>query len=67
MLRSATTRFCHPVVPVFDSPAMITRDELLYQTADETPRCAIVRMPTPPSTGTLVARMRHRATQLAHS
>jgi hypothetical protein len=47
--------------------AMITRDELLYQAADETPRCVIVRMPTPPSAGTLLARMRHRATQLAHS
>jgi hypothetical protein len=55
------------LVPVFDSLAMITRDELLYRTADETPRCIIVRMPTPPSAGTLLARMRHRATHLAHS
>jgi hypothetical protein len=53
--------------PIFDILAMITRDELLDQTADETPRCVIVRMPTPPSAGTLLARMRHRATQLAHS
>jgi hypothetical protein len=55
------------VVPVFDSLAMITRDELLYQTADETPGCVIVRKPTPPSAETLLARMRHRATRLAHS
>ena len=55
------------LAPVFGSLAMITRDGLLYQTADETPRCIIVRMPTPPSAGTLLARMRHRATQLAHS
>ncbi len=47
--------------------SMIIRDELLYQTADETPRRIIVRMPTPPSTGTLLARMRHRAIRLAHS
>ena len=46
---------------------MITRNELLYQTADETPRCIIVRMPTPPSAGTLLARMHHRAIRLAHS
>ena len=58
---------CHPVVPVLDSLAMVIRDELLYQTADETPRCVIVRMPTPPSAETLPARMRHRATRLAHS
>jgi hypothetical protein len=58
---------CHPAVSVFDGLAMITRDELLYQTADQTPRCVIVRMPTLPSAGTLLARMRHRATQLAHS
>ena len=47
--------------------SMITPDELLYQTADETPSCIIVRMPTPPSAGTLLARMRHRAIQLAHA
>jgi hypothetical protein len=65
--RSEALSLCHPVVPVFDSLAMITRNELLYQTADQTPRCIIVRMPTPPSAGILLARMRHRATQLAHS
>ena len=59
--------FCYPVVPVFDSLVTITQDELLYQTADETPRCVIVRMPTPPSAETPLARMRHRATRLAHS
>jgi len=33
----------------------------------EETRCIIVRMPTPPSAGTLLARMRHRAIRLAHS
>ena len=50
--------------PPSTSPA--ASHELLYQAADETPRCIIiVRMPTPPSAGTLLARMRHRAIQLA--
>src|SRR5579862_1196032 len=43
------------------------RGELLYQTGDVTQRCVIVRVPTPPSAETLLARMRLRATQVAHS
>ena len=65
--RSEAVSLCHPVVPVFNSLATVIREELLDQTAGETPRCVIVRMPTPPSAGTLLARMPHRATQLAHS
>jgi hypothetical protein len=70
------SRMVHPgnkrTFPLFQAQlsariSMITRDELLYQTTDETPRCIIVRMPTPPSAGNLLARMRHRAIQLAHS
>jgi hypothetical protein len=51
----------------FYNPATITLGELSFQTADEMPRSIIVRMPTPPLAGTLLARMRHRATQLVHS
>jgi hypothetical protein len=52
--------------PTFDSQVMNTQDELLHQ-SDEMPRRVIVQMPTPPSAGILLARMRHRATLLAHS
>jgi hypothetical protein len=40
---------------------MLTRDELLYRTAGETPRCIIVPPPTPSSAGTLLARVRRGA------
>ena len=52
--RSEAVSLCHSVVPVFDSLAMITRGESLYQTADETPGCVIVRMPTPPPAGATI-------------
>ena len=42
-------------------------DEVCWNRSVWISRLIIVRMPTPPSAGTLLARMRHRAIQLAHS
>ncbi len=38
MHRSEAVSLCHPVVPVFDGMAMITRDELLYPVAPPEPQ-----------------------------